>query len=32
MIVCTDSAVPPEIVHMIENITAIESVVTLRPI
>ena len=32
MIVCTDSPVPNEIVHMIQNITAIESVVTLVPI
>lgn len=32
MIVCTDSPVPNEIVHMIQNITAIESVVTLLPL
>ncbi len=32
MIVCTDSPVPPEMVSMIQNISAIESVVTLLPL
>ncbi len=32
MIVCTDSPVPPEMVDMIKNISAIESVVTLLPL
>ena len=32
MIICTDSPVPPEMISMIQNISAIESVVTLLPL
>lgn len=32
MIVCTDSPVPPEMVRMIQNIDAIESIMTLMPL
>ncbi|MCH4178964.1 MAG: L-serine ammonia-lyase, iron-sulfur-dependent subunit beta [Megasphaera sp.] len=32
MIVCTDSPVPPEMVKMIKNISAIKSVMTLMPL
>ena len=32
MIVCTDSPVPQEMVSMIQNISGIESVVTLLPL
>lgn len=32
MIVCTDSPVPPEMVSMIQKISAIESVITLLPL
>ncbi|MCH4166478.1 MAG: L-serine ammonia-lyase, iron-sulfur-dependent subunit beta [Megasphaera sp.] len=32
MIVCTDSPVPPEMVKMIQNISAIKSVMTLKPL
>lgn len=32
MIVCTDSPVPPEMVNMMKNIAAIESIITLLPL
>lgn len=32
MIVCTDSPVPPEMVNMMKNIDAIESIITLLPL
>lgn len=32
MIVCTDSPVPSEMVNMMKNIAAIESIITLLPL
>ena len=32
MIVCTDSPVPADMVNLISNISAIESVITLAPL